>query len=433
MRGSLRPAAAGFASVTVSTDQAPQPSSAEGLQSHPLPDTPGGKKKKKKRDKPERITSENREQVAAELRALSPEEYNALYSAVQRAVDSSVELPESFLERVRDIQERNTGFKPFEHVRTLADMKEAVRLAQLRLKRGAGRPTFGVNYEEERKLLDPVALRPGAEKMELSPQQVAERCSLTLVGEGCFTTPMPVLGALHGAFATRDGGWAMYAWPEKAQKALAKGYGGKGVDEVALGQGIYSDAIAAASKMELTVAMMASRDLPLAEAQDRYGGRLRAALERLGPTEADRADCEKLVGMFDPRRVELLSWVDGKKAAMKRDTMVWLSPVGKAMVVEATSPGRLVDKKTTRLGEIKSAKVQRAVYEVLLGPEPADPVGKLAVGYGLCQAAHGELIRPADLVKKKEAKKKEKKAKKEKKEKESTEGAKADAGSKAAP
>jgi len=349
------------------------------------------------------------EKLKEKLNALSDKDLAELKLAFRRVAEDGMYLDEESQARLKRIEERGTGKRLFSHVTTLADLREVSEKMMLRLRRGVGLPTYNLDYHQRKIESNPNVIRGQFEKMMLPTDRVVSMCPLVRLGEGSFSSPRPLFAALSGVLpdhlaTQRDGGWAVYARTKMLRKQLSGKYGenaGTSGKDGSSDRGqtssskeqLYRDVVNAASRVDLTLACMPSRDLKISEMQAKYGKLVEDALDRLGGSESDKKEAKKLIALFDTPRVQGLSWVkksDG--GAIKADSYVFFSSVGRqGLRVEVMSPGRLKDKKMTFLGEINSDKVRKAVFDVVMGEGSVDQVGKQTVGEGIIRAIRGEL------------------------------------------
>lgn len=244
-------------------------------------------------------------------------------------------------------------------------------------------------------------IRQGAYKMQLREREEAE-LELDRFGYGVVLSPRPVVGTLLGGSPLghrRDFAWGIYARTADAERVLSRRWAGQDPESVLEQERFYLDVMRYAHQMELTLTVLTSRPLPLAATRQHFADKLESSMKQLSGQpelqQEDKAALQNFISLFDDERVARAGWVDAKKGLVKEGTHFLFSttPEGK-LAVEAITPGRLKEKRTSYIGVNPNPLLTGAVFGVFLGPQPLDDIGKRDVGHGMLWAAHGYRFRP---------------------------------------
>ncbi|EFN51445.1 expressed protein [Chlorella variabilis] len=241
-------------------------------------------------------------------------------------------------------------------------------------------------------------LRQGAYKMQLRQREEAE-LELDRIGHGNVFSPRPVLSKLLGG--RRDFGWGIYARTANAEQLLAGDWAGRDPQEAASDGRLYLDVVRNCHNLELTLVALTSRPLPLAPMRQQLAAKLKRSMQSLAGSQElqpqHKADLHDFISMFDDTRVAPAGWMD-KSGCVKEGTHFMFSTTPEAhLLVEAITPGRLRDRRTSRIGVNRSPLVTGAIFDMFLGEEPLDDYGKKDVGHGMLWAANGFRFRPWEM------------------------------------
>ncbi|KAL4438996.1 hypothetical protein ABPG77_006933 [Micractinium sp. CCAP 211/92] len=326
-----------------------------------------------------------RAHIAAEIAKMTPEQRQALHA----------QALEVFMKR-RRVQTADGKTV------SLARLKRRVDELTRRFESGAYDETArSLPRWQVQELTPGHTIRQGAYKMQLREREEAE-LELDRFGYGVVLSPRPVVGTLLRGTqlgSRRDFAWGIYARTANAERALSGTWAGQDPEKVLEDERFYIDVMRYAHQMELTLTVLTSRPLPLAATRQHFADKLESSMKQLtGKPElppADKAALTNFISLFDDDRVSQAGWVDAKKGMVKKGTHFLFSttPEGK-LAVEAITPGRLKEKRTSYIGVNPNSLLTGAVFGVFLGPQPIDDIGKRDVGHGMLWAAHGFRFRP---------------------------------------
>lgn len=239
-------------------------------------------------------------------------------------------------------------------------------------------------------------LRPGAFKQQLRMREEA-MLDLDRFGRGVVFSPRPLLGKLVGD--KRDFSWGIYAKTGQAEEALSEAWAGQDPRAVLADERFYLDVLRRAHQMELTLIALTARPLPLAPMRQQLADKLEVSMKELSGREElksrEKAALTDFISLFEDTRVAPAGWMDAKKGQVKKDTHFLFSTTEEGeLVVQAITPGRLKDRKTSNVGVNRNKLLTAAVFGLFLGPQPLDDFGKKDVGHGMLWAANGYRFRP---------------------------------------
>ncbi|PRW61320.1 fatty-acid-binding 1 [Chlorella sorokiniana] len=242
-------------------------------------------------------------------------------------------------------------------------------------------------------------LRQGAYKQQLRDHEEAE-LELDRFGQGVVTSRTTGLGSLLGS-RRRDFAWGIYARTDDAERVMREAWAGRDQRQAVASEDLYLDIVRYCHQMELTLIALTSRPLPLAATRQQLAGNLEASMQRLsGEAELApqaKADLQQFVSMFDDKRVAQAGWMDGAGNVREGTHFLFSATPEGHLVAEAITPGRLKERKTSRICVNQSPLVTASVFDVFLGPQPLDERGKQDVGHGMVWAANGFRFRPWEM------------------------------------
>lgn len=188
---------------------------------------------------------------------------------------------------------------------------------------------------------------------------------------------------------------------DDAERVLRDAWAGRDQRQAVASEELYLDIVRYCHQMELTLIALTSRPLPLALTRQHLADKLETSMQRLsGDTELApqaKADLQQFVSMFDDNRVAQAGWMDGTGNVREGTHFLLSTTLEGHLVAEAITPGRLKERKTSRICVNHSPLVTASVFDMFLGPQPLDEHGKQDVGHGMVWAANGFRFRPWEM------------------------------------
>lgn len=323
----------------------------------------------------------NDEQLAAAIQALPPEEQEALRAAA--------------FEKVL----RRTRVKMNGKVRRLSALRDKVAKQRKLFEAGAFEETARqVPRWQLQESIPGQEIRQGAYKMQLRKWEEAE-LELDRFGQGTVYSAKQPLISLRGK--RRDFAWGIMARSNQAEDLLGGTWAGQDPQAAVEGKELYRDIMRNCHNMELMLVALTSRPLPLAPMRQELAARLERSMQQVLPEGElqpnDKADLKEFISMFDDKRVAAAAWMD-KDGCIKEGTHFIFDTTNDAkLMVEAITPGRIREKRTSRICVNKSPLVTAAVFNMFLGEEAIDEEGKKDVGHGFVFVANGFRFRPWEM------------------------------------
>lgn len=238
-------------------------------------------------------------------------------------------------------------------------------------------------------------IRQGAYKMQLRPWEEAE-LELDRYGHGNVFSPHPVLGMLRGG--RRDFAWAVYARSDAVESVLGEDWAGQDPNAAVRTRDLYVDVMKHCHNMELTLMVIPSRRLPLAATRQMMAEKLERSMQSITGSEQlepkQKAELADFVSAFADERVAPAGWMDRRGCVKEGTHFIFSTTKDAQLMVEAITPGRLKDRRTSRITVNDSPLVTCAVFESFLGQDSLDEIGKQNVGNGMLWVANGFRFRP---------------------------------------
>lgn len=249
---------------------------------------------------------------------------------------------------------------------------------------------------QARELVPSSELRPGSHKQVLRPED-EEALELQRLGHGnCFTHRTKIFGVELPW--ERNFAFGIYARPNRVHEVMGPTWAGRDPEEVLASPAFYHDILERCHQVELTLTLLASRPLKLAAVRPAVEGALRRGMERLsGSTplpERQDAALRDFVRQLDEKRLQPSGFV--KDGAIAEGTHIILATDRRGgLTAEAITPGTIGERRTAFIGRSKSPLLTAAVFDVFLGPNATDEVGRRQTGRGFLWAANGLPFRPS--------------------------------------
>mmetsp|Transcript_15925 Transcript_15925/g.44486 ORF Transcript_15925/g.44486 Transcript_15925/m.44486 type:complete len:497 (+) Transcript_15925:156-1646(+) len=251
---------------------------------------------------------------------------------------------------------------------------------------GIGQPTMRqLPRWEQDLLIRPEKLRPGAEKMQLRPWE-EEELELELMGNGNIFSPVPVFGKLFGG--RREFAYGVYARSKLVPEILEE-WRNRDQTEVITDPGFYRDMIVSAPALQLTVMLIPSRDLPVAEAVDKLRPRMEAALSQLEPTDNDNRALDRFLNMFHQPHLKIAPFLKPGPVLQQGSRLIFTCGKNGQIVTEGINAGKIKDMMMTPVHWSPNNKVTYSFFDSFIGDNALDPVAKQSVGKGMSYIANG--------------------------------------------
>lgn len=177
--------------------------------------------------------------------------------------------------------------------------------------------------------------------------------------------------------------------PDRVQQALSRKWARRNPEEVLSSSKFTFDILRKCHNMEMTLMVLAMKQIPLSIAQNAARDQLRRSIETVSQINtANTNDLESFISLFDEKRVKNCDWVEN--GSIKKGTHLIFSstPFG-GLVAEAISPGPLSKRKTTIIGKSNNPILTAACFESFVGKNAIDGIGRQRCLHGILWCANG--------------------------------------------
>eukprot|EP01023_Acetabularia_acetabulum_P040282 TRINITY_DN3902_c0_g2_i1.p1 TRINITY_DN3902_c0_g2~~TRINITY_DN3902_c0_g2_i1.p1 ORF type:complete len:431 (-),score=94.90 TRINITY_DN3902_c0_g2_i1:125-1417(-) len=370
----------------------------------------------------EGVTSMTQEEFDAALSTMTPEQIQYLSA--------------KFLEQAMKERKVYYGGKTL----SLWDLGEDMVKNEKLLKAGGGVDTLYNEYNrlDMMKLIPGEYMRQGRDKMQLRPKEEEMLLGLDLIGGGTICSTKRFAGVPYQY--NSEFSFGIYAEEDNAKVLLEDQFAGKDPRQVLTSREYYQELVNNGPLMELTLMLFPHRDIPLYEAQHAFQKYVGDQLQWLnkqtvkveeytnekngkdakgvkkngkGKQEAEEvvvqqeeegvldSEFERANAMMSfPEAFQDVSWFDKQTGCIKKHSQfIFTCHRDGNVTVEAISPGKLSEKKTSTLGMFRSRPFTYSLFSTFMGPNSVNVGAQVDIGRAFLFVANGFSVRDTGFVK----------------------------------
>eukprot|EP01025_Chloroclados_australasicus_P012442 TRINITY_DN1572_c0_g3_i1.p1 TRINITY_DN1572_c0_g3~~TRINITY_DN1572_c0_g3_i1.p1 ORF type:complete len:392 (-),score=53.18 TRINITY_DN1572_c0_g3_i1:208-1383(-) len=265
------------------------------------------------------------------------------------------------------------------------------------LKAGGGVDTLiqSQSKGDQLKLIPGEYFRQGQEKMQLRPKEEETLLDLTLMGGGTVFSTKKLFGVPY--LWESEFSYGIYVDEQDAHFSLKDKLSGRDPNTLLEDDNYYSELIKHGPQMELTLLLSPLRDIPLQEARNAIRQFVKPQFDLIVKQQEDEEDKEysRAYAMTEfSSGFQDVSWFNPEKRCIKKHTqfIVTCHPDG-GVSVEAISPGKLKEQKTSSVGAFKSHPFTFALFSTFMGPKAVDKEIRNKIGRGFLFVVNGFSMR----------------------------------------